>query len=240
MLFPMISIGLLLLLPSSAKILGTGAWFLLWAVFSSLWQRDSPSVSGAWAAFLIYVITILASWSSAGDFGTSQMTISRELRFGIRRWNSAVDGYRTEKKELPRSLDQVAAGWAEGMLPDDPWGRPWQLTVEGNSYRIGTLGRDGVRGGEGLDADWNSDNYLAFDSARLSLWQFVTDTPVTGFILLMLIAVCLICEYKVRDNLSRLPQNRRQISYILLLIVLSSWVCSVLATFHIALSQSRH
>lgn len=35
----------------------------------------------------------------------------------------------------------------------DPWGTPFRYEAAGDSYRVYTLGADGVRGGEGVDAD---------------------------------------------------------------------------------------
>ncbi|MEI9928414.1 MAG: type II secretion system major pseudopilin GspG [Sphingomonas sp.] len=37
--------------------------------------------------------------------------------------------------------------------PVDPWGRPYVYTVEGGSYTITSLGKDGKPGGQGVDAD---------------------------------------------------------------------------------------
>jgi general secretion pathway protein G len=37
--------------------------------------------------------------------------------------------------------------------PKDPWGRDYIYTVEGGSFTITSLGKDGKPGGEGVDAD---------------------------------------------------------------------------------------
>ena len=54
----------------------------------------------------------------------------------------------------------AADGWKTGgyldKLPKDPWGNPYQYSLPGTNgqpFALYSLGADGKRGGEGLDAD---------------------------------------------------------------------------------------
>ena len=55
------------------------------------------------------------------------------------------------------SGDPEPGNWKSGgyvkKLGSDPWGRPYLYESEGGSFEIVSLGRDGVEGGEGFDAD---------------------------------------------------------------------------------------
>jgi type II secretion system protein G len=58
---------------------------------------------------------------------------------------------------LTASTDRHPEGILEAVEPNDPWGRPYEYTSDGRTYRIVSFGRDGVEGGEGFDADIRSD-----------------------------------------------------------------------------------
>jgi len=55
------------------------------------------------------------------------------------------------------SGDPEPSNWKSGgyvkKLGKDPWGRDYVYVSEGQDYEILSLGRDGVEGGEGFDAD---------------------------------------------------------------------------------------
>lgn len=42
---------------------------------------------------------------------------------------------------------------ADGKLPKDPWGNPYDFFSDGKSFVIISYGKDGKEGGEGHDAD---------------------------------------------------------------------------------------
>ncbi len=46
----------------------------------------------------------------------------------------------------------------DGKIPDDPWGTPYEYESDGRKYTIISLGVDGLEGGEGWDADINSND----------------------------------------------------------------------------------
>ncbi|MDT8446023.1 MAG: type II secretion system major pseudopilin GspG [bacterium] len=56
------------------------------------------------------------------------------------------------------TLGQVPAGWrgpylSSKQVPKDPWGNDYAYRSEGSTFELESLGADGARGGDGLDAD---------------------------------------------------------------------------------------
>lgn len=66
-----------------------------------------------------------------------------------------VEDFRAHEGRLPESLDALRA--VCGRIPPDPWGRPYLYEPPGGehpeTFVVGSLGGDGVPGGEGQDAD---------------------------------------------------------------------------------------
>lgn len=58
----------------------------------------------------------------------------------------------------------------------DAWGRPLLYSVDGDRFTLGSLGADGVPGGEGDDADL-SETYVFEDGEAVPLWEEPTTTP---------------------------------------------------------------
>jgi len=69
---------------------------------------------------------------------------------------SAVRAYETERGALPADLDAVAQRFDAGVVPDDYFGQPFEYVrpgPAGEDFTLRSLGRDGVEGGIGEDAD---------------------------------------------------------------------------------------
>jgi len=69
---------------------------------------------------------------------------------------SAVRDFEAERGALPVSLTEVADRFDAGVPPDDYFGRPFQYVrpgPDGEDFSLMSLGRDGVEGGIGEDAD---------------------------------------------------------------------------------------
>jgi general secretion pathway protein G len=80
------------------------------------------------------------------------------LRLDIGRYPTAEEGLVLLSK--PPADVALARRWRgpylDDALPPDPWGRPYQYAVpgaDGQPFAIFSLGGDGKRGGEGVDAD---------------------------------------------------------------------------------------
>lgn len=64
----------------------------------------------------------------------------------------AVERYRARNGRYPVDPQALVPLELE-RLPVDPWGRPYRYRLEGGSYVVETLGRDGNPGGTGEDRD---------------------------------------------------------------------------------------
>ena len=80
------------------------------------------------------------------------------LRLDIDRFPTTAEGLAL--LTTPPQDERVRAQWRgpylDGELPKDPWGNPYQYSVPGSAgqpFALYSLGADGKRGGEGLDAD---------------------------------------------------------------------------------------
>jgi general secretion pathway protein G len=75
----------------------------------------------------------------------------------------ALEGHASEHDgQYPDSLEELLQPDEEGLawlaeIPLDPWGNPYFYEVDGDHARIYSFGADGVPGGEGADADVDSD-----------------------------------------------------------------------------------
>lgn len=81
-------------------------------------------------------------------------------RGDVLRMGKACEAFARAKGAAPGSLaellgeDERGKPWlAGGDVPADPWGRAYRYTVEGETFELISLGRDGEAGGEGEDAD---------------------------------------------------------------------------------------
>ena len=80
------------------------------------------------------------------------------MRLDIGRFPLASEGL-SLLNEAPRD-ERISAKWKgpylDEALPPDPWGQPYQYAVpgaNGQPFALYSVGADGKRGGEGLDAD---------------------------------------------------------------------------------------
>lgn len=68
---------------------------------------------------------------------------------------NAAKLYRKDTGRFPSTVEGLGALAPRyiAVLTDDGWGRAYRYESDGGSVRIWTLGRDGLPGGEGPDAD---------------------------------------------------------------------------------------
>jgi general secretion pathway protein G len=79
------------------------------------------------------------------------------MRLDISRWPSESEGLALL---TTKPVGEGANGWAgpylDEAVPNDPWGHPYQYSPQPSGdqpYTLYSFGADGVRGGEGQDAD---------------------------------------------------------------------------------------
>ena len=79
------------------------------------------------------------------------------MRLDISRWPSESEGLTLL---TTKPVGEGANGWAgpylDEAVPNDPWGHPYQYSPQPSGdqpYTLYSFGADGVRGGEGQDAD---------------------------------------------------------------------------------------
>lgn len=80
---------------------------------------------------------------------------------------AASSMFQADHRRFPRTVEELAEPEGRGpylfRAPIDPWGRAYHLLPGERGARpvFGTLGADGVVGGEGLDGDhWSDDRHL--------------------------------------------------------------------------------
>jgi len=119
---------------------------------------------------VVIIIGILAAIVAPNIIGRIDDAQITKARAEIHTMESALKFYRLDNFTYPsteqgleslvkKPNDPRIKNWNEGgyleRVPKDPWGNPYIYLYPGNQKEIDiyTLGRDGVPGGEGVDAD---------------------------------------------------------------------------------------
>ena len=119
---------------------------------------------------VLVIIGLLAGLVGPRLFGRVDTSKVQATEAQIKMLRGAIDTYRLDVGVLPDTTvglkalttppDSVRARWKgpylEDALPADPWGNPYQYALpgaDGRPYALYSLGADGKRGGEGVDAD---------------------------------------------------------------------------------------
>ena len=140
------------------------------------WARGSAGVSGFTLIELMVVIVILgilAAVIAPRIVGRTDEAKVTEAKVQIKNLETALKLYKLDNGVYPsteQGLDALVEKPTVGVLPKkwrdggylekrrvplDPWGNPYVYVSPGlhGDYDILSLGADGVRGGEGYDAD---------------------------------------------------------------------------------------
>ncbi len=116
---------------------------------SWLWLR--VLIAGGFGVGLAMIVFYIAlGIALANGVFTGEQSATRSY---INWMDRTVTDYRAENKTFPPDLRTIWPG--EGDKPPlvDGWNRLLLYSTRGNGFLIESLGRDGVRGGVGLDAD---------------------------------------------------------------------------------------
>lgn len=120
---------------------------------------------------VVVIIGLLATVVMINVLPSQDRAMREKARADIAVLEQAVETFRLETLRFPTTeeglaaLVQAPAGMARGdryrdggyvrRLPQDPWGNPYQYAFPGQHSRfdVYSLGADGVKGGEGDNAD---------------------------------------------------------------------------------------
>ena len=120
---------------------------------------------------VIFIIGLLAAVVVINVMPSQDKAMVEKARADIATLNQAMEMYRLDNMSYPTATDGLAAlsappasltqpgryrpGGYIKTLPNDPWGRPYQLRVPGTkgAFDIISLGADGAVGGDGENAD---------------------------------------------------------------------------------------
>lgn len=102
---------------------------------------------------VVVILGILAGYVAMKVVGNVDKAKSNRARSDIATIVQAVEAYKINYDRYPtneQSLDVV-----DVKSRTDPWGKPYQYNSPGQEdpFEVFTLGRDGLDGGEGPDAD---------------------------------------------------------------------------------------
>lgn len=118
---------------------------------------------------VVVILGILAALIAPNVISRIDEAQVTKVKQDIRAIESALKLYRLDRFRYPTTEEGLAAlttppsdssvAWPTGgyldRMPKDPWDRPYVYLSPGNQgeFDVYTLGRDGVQGGEGVDAD---------------------------------------------------------------------------------------
>lgn len=111
---------------------------------------------------VIVIIGLLATVVMINVLPSQDKAMVTKARADIATLGQAMEMYRLDNMRYPPTLAALAQPRAGGggnyvrSLPNDPWGRPYQLDVPGQKgapFDIVSLGADGTPGGENENAD---------------------------------------------------------------------------------------
>ena len=107
-------------------------------------------------ALIVTVIAIFAAWLELSDqWGMRRRQGMTELY--LAKIDEATQQYIETSGRVPTLLSELAGG-----EEFDGWDRPFQYSANGTTYSVVSLGRDGERGGVGLDCDYLQDPLFVF------------------------------------------------------------------------------
>lgn len=128
-------------------------------------RRRKPARNGFTLVELMVVLVIiglLATVVMINVLPSQDRAMATKARADIATLSQAMEMYRLDNMRYPPSLDALAQPRPTGggayvrNLPEDPWGRPYQMSApgpNGSPFEIVSLGSDGTPGGEGENAD---------------------------------------------------------------------------------------
>jgi hypothetical protein len=188
-------------------------------------------------AAVVFLIGFLAASNQFRALAVTRQTTTRSAMYRLR---DALDEHRQTHKRFPATLAELSPGYE---LPlEDGWDRPFAYSVAPDGgYTILSLGRDGKRGGEGLDHDLEA-RPGHVSGARMTFRQFLELGPVDGFVLSSLASALLAFALGLVAVKRPLPEDTRLLYGLSVVLKLGIIACAaVTASFFMAILHiSKH
>ncbi|MFZ4602924.1 MAG: type II secretion system major pseudopilin GspG [Caulobacterales bacterium] len=115
---------------------------------------------------VIVIISLIAAVMTPALLSQLSRARAKAARLQLDTVAEALVLYRDDTGRFPSSAEGLNAllvnpaldGWMGPYVKskrsiEDPWGRPLRLSANGAALTLGTLGADGLAGGDGADAD---------------------------------------------------------------------------------------
>jgi general secretion pathway protein G len=134
--------------------------------------RDERGFTLTELMVVLFIVGLLATVVLINVLPSQDRAMETKARADISALETAMEQYRLDNLTYPNAADGLAAlrtapaGLADPSryrpggyvrnLPEDPWGRPYQLAVPGQNgapFSVYSLGADGAPGGENENAD---------------------------------------------------------------------------------------
>lgn len=133
-------------------------------------------------ALLVFVLVYLSAWSAMRQrvaLGGIHSATLWKLHYDFKNIRRLLTDYHDKHGRYPDSLKRLPE--LNEWQFDDGWKHPYQYSVTEIGYRLISLGRDGLPGGEGLDADIDSER--EYPSVEPTLRQFLFEAAGGGTLL---------------------------------------------------------
>lgn len=133
-------------------------------------------------ALLVFVLVYLSAWIEIRQgvaLGGIHSATLWKLHYDFEQLRHLLTDYHDKHGRYPDSLKQLPE--LKEWQFDDGWKHPYQYSVTGTGYRLISLGRDGKPGGEGLDADIDSER--EYPAVEPTFRQFLFEAAGGGTLL---------------------------------------------------------
>ncbi|MGH7822144.1 MAG: type II secretion system protein GspG, partial [Candidatus Binatia bacterium] len=127
----------------------------LWTIYRSTVHAPREKIVLAAASVVLTAALVLGVRATLPTAEEEHARMHARVRESIGRLRELVEEHRASRGGYPDAETWAASAALADLRFYDPWGRIYlyERPEGADSYRIGTLGRDGSRGGSGEDAD---------------------------------------------------------------------------------------
>lgn len=243
-----VALGALLALVTQLRHVGFVAYCFIAAAATGWWFRNWRLMTAGLTAISVFVTTYLACWVQMG-YGPRMHRWATYGRYIYEQLDEALSRYNREKGGFPDSLSDLADLENHNLPFDesgelfwcDEWNHPFHYEKTPDGFRLGSLGRDGVAGGVGLDADLFFGEQLLGERTRLPPRQFLFETAGSGGVFMAAVLASFAAGYVWFCGPAKKQLRLRSLVMGVTVATVSAVLVAVfLAAFYVAASQSGH